>query len=327
MRHLTEHYPRHSVKFVNHFVSHGIGMAKEIKTLNTYQFIDRYMPDAGLRKMMRTDYGRFFIVDVQDMIKVSKVPVPPTRSENHSIIFLTAGEATMTIGLQKVKIKKNECLVVPAGQVFSYDRYEVNTGFICNFDNRFLNGKYNTASILKAFEFLKLWANPVIRPSKSAANYLTQTFTRVRAAYAENGLGNPEILQSYFLAALFELNAAYKPLDLHAGKAAADLTRRFQELLHQHFRSRKRVTEYAAMLKVSPNHLNKTLKTVTNKSTSKHIDEMIVHEGKILLMSTDNPIADIAARIGVDDHSYFSRLFRKYENMTPLEFRKKIEKS
>ena len=38
--------------------------------------------------------------------------------------------------------------------------------------------------------------------------------------------------------------------------------------------------------------------------------------------SGDLLLIDVAARIGIDDQSYFSRFFKKHKGITPLEYRK-----
>jgi AraC-like DNA-binding protein len=87
------------------------------------------------------------------------------------------------------------------------------------------------------------------------------------------------------------------------------------------------VAEYAALLHISPNHLNKSVKAATGKSPSRWIDEAIVLEAKVLLYQSQYTIGDIATELGLEDPSYFSRLFKKYEGITPQAFRSRIEKS
>jgi AraC family transcriptional regulator, transcriptional activator of pobA len=231
------------------------------------------------------------------------------------------------MGFQKINIRKNECVVVPAGQVFSYDKYEVNRGFICNFDSNFLVGKIGNIDLLKEFEFLQVWGNPVIKPDLAGAHYISQTLQRVLDEYFLNGLLNISIIQSHFIAALCDLNMAYKPLSVNKSKTAINLTNKFKELLHKRVRTNHLVTDYASLLNVTPNHLNKTVKEITFKSTSKWIDETLVTEAKVLLFQTNDSVNEIAFELGINDPSYFSRLFKKYEGVTPMAFRKMIEKS
>jgi AraC family transcriptional regulator, transcriptional activator of pobA len=65
-------------------------LAKRIKTFNTAEFLGSFMkPDPKLQQIIKKDYGKFFIVKVQDLIKISKLPIPPTRATTHTIIYLT----------------------------------------------------------------------------------------------------------------------------------------------------------------------------------------------------------------------------------------------
>ena len=100
-----------------------------------------------------TGFGLFFVVRVEEMFPKMKLPVPPIRVDTHSMVFLTEGEANMTIGSQKYKIQKDECLFVPSGQVFSFDQPDVNKGYFCNFHNDITVGKFGQKDLLHSFEF------------------------------------------------------------------------------------------------------------------------------------------------------------------------------
>ena len=300
-----------------------------IKTFSSKAFLDEYMqPDPKIQRVVKDDTGKFFIFRVQDMIKFSKLPVPPTRADTHTIIFLTSGVASMNIGFQPVAIYANECLVVAAGQVFGYDKYEVNEGFICSFDTAFLISQFANNYLLKSFDFLTIWGNPIIKPTLKNAKYINHTLERILEEYSENGFENTNLLQAYFIAVLCDLDLAYQPLFAETeSKTAATITNAFKELLNKHIRTKKLVTDYAFLLNISPNHLTKTIKSVTGKSVSNWIDQTVLLEAKVLLFQTNQSISEIAFILGFEDQSYFSRLFKKYENKTPLEFRKMIDKS
>jgi len=282
-------------------------------------------PDPKLKKIIKDDYGKFFIVKVQDLIKLSRLPVPPTKAVTHTLIFITEGIATMKIGFHKVIIRKNECLIVPAGQVFSYEKYEVNKGYIANFDDKFLIGKFGNSDLVKEFEFLNVWANPVIKPNQTLSRSIKNTLNRILTEYSINGLNNKSIIQSYFIAALCELSHAYKPLSKSTSTAAINLTNQFKQLIHKHIKELHKPTDYAKLLTISPNHLNKTVKEVTGKTATACIEEILITEAKVLLIQTKETINSIATELGILDQSYFSRLFKKLEGKTPLQFRKMIE--
>jgi AraC family transcriptional regulator, transcriptional activator of pobA len=299
-----------------------------IKTHNTEAFREEYIkPEIDHKQMLKADFGKFFLVKVEDLIRLIKLPVPPSRATTHSFIYLTEGEANMTIGSQSYKIFKDECLIVPAGQVYSFAKHDINKGFLCNFHNDFIIGKFGKNELLKEFEFLNVWGNPTIKLDEQTSGFVRALFMRIFIDYSQNGLSNIEIIQSYFIALLCEINRVYEPLSNSHQTSAISLINKFKELLFIHIKTKHLVSDYAELLNISPNHLNKIAKAITGKSPTKWIDEAIVLEAKVLLYQTTFSISEVAAEIGIFDQSYFSRLFKKYEGMSPLAFRKMIEKS
>lgn len=276
---------------------------------------------------LKIDFGKFFIVKVEDLIRQIKLPVPPNRATTHTLIYLTSGVANMDIGSSSFTIGKNECLIVPAGQVFSFSKLDINKGYLCNFHNDIIIGKFGKRELLKDFEFLNVYGNPNIRLDKETAQHVYQLLKRIYAGYSQNGLQHIDIIQSYFLALLCELNLTYKPLSNSRYTSSVTITNTFKQLLFSNIRQKHLVSEYAEMLHISPNHLNKVVKAITNQSPTKWIDATLVMEAKVLLHQTSYSISEIAAEIGIADPSYFSRLFKKYTGITPVEFRKRIEKS
>ena len=299
-----------------------------IKTYNTASFRERFMqPEQQLNTLLKSDFGKFFIVPVEDLLSLMKLPVPPVRATTHTLIYLTEGEAIMSIGSETFQIFKDECLVVPAGQVFSFSNLDTNKGYLCNFHNDIIIGKFGKNDLLKDFEFLRVWGNPRIRFDRQTSDFVRHILKRLLIDYSENGLAHPDILQPYLIALLCEINRVYQPVSNHPQTGALHMTNRFKELLTTHIRTNHLVTNYAALLHITPNHLNKCVKAITGKSPTKWIDDAIVLEAKVLLYQSNLSISDVAAEVGLNDPSYFSRLFKKREGITPLAFRQMIEKS
>jgi AraC family transcriptional regulator, transcriptional activator of pobA len=290
-----------------------------IQTYNTQSFRNRFIQQGQkLNNLLKADFDKFFIVKVEDMIKLMKLPVPPTRGITHTLIYLYEGYIEMTIGSTLYKIHKNECLLVPAGQVFSIGDVDVNSGkgYLLNFHNDVVAGKF--------FEFLTVWGNPVVQFNQAV---VLQLVKRLHGLYTEQGIRHLKLIQAYLITLLCEVEAAYRPLSQSTQTKSVALTNKFKELLFTHIKTKHLVTDYAAMLHITPNHLNKVVKQITGKSPTRWIDETLVMEAKVLLHQTGYTITEIATEIGFLDASYFGRLFKKYEGQTPLAFRKKIEKS
>lgn len=101
------------------------------------------------------------------------------------------------------------------------------------------------------------------------------------------------------------------------------ITKAFKTALELNFATIKSPNAYAEILNISTPYLNECIKTATGYSVSHHIQQRVVLEAKRLLYHSDKSIKEIAADLGYDDYSYFTRLFSKIVQMTPLAFRNK----
>jgi AraC family transcriptional activator of pobA len=285
---------------------------KEIEIYDPHTFTTRFM-EPELKRILKPDIGKFFVIKIEDMYRLVMQAVPASRSTTHSCLYLTEGEAVMKIGSEVYTIHKNELLFVPAGQVFSFEPGHINKGYFCTFHPDILNGTHNK------FEFLRVWGNPVIRLNEQTAQFVLHLFQRLLLDYTQNG----DVIQPYLVTLLSEVNLVYQPLS----DTGQPLINRFRELIFSNIKTLHQVSDYASLLNISPNHLNKTVKAITGKSPTKWIDEAIVLEAKVLLTQCDLTISEVATEVGLEDPSYFARLFKKYEGMTPSDYRKMIEKS
>ena len=83
----------------------------------------------------------------------------------------------------------------------------------------------------------------------------------------------------------------------------------------------KTAQAFADKLAVHVNHLNRSVKQVTGKSTTTHISERIVTEAKALLQHTNWTVAEIAYALGFAYPSYFNNFFKKMTGSSPTTFR------
>ena len=88
----------------------------------------------------------------------------------------------------------------------------------------------------------------------------------------------------------------------------------------------KTITELAENLQISPIHLNRICKAITNKTALQIVHEHAIQEAEKYLKHTSLTIAEIAYSLNFEYPNYFSKLFKKYRKLTPLQYRKGIKK-
>jgi AraC-like DNA-binding protein len=102
---------------------------------------------------------------------------------------------------------------------------------------------------------------------------------------------------------------------------------RFRKLITSHVQDIHTTQDYAKLLNVSPNHLNKCVKSTIGKTASDLINEALLMEAKALLSMSQYSVAEVAFTLGFEDASYFSRFFKKHAVQSPTEYRRMIDLS
>ena len=80
--------------------------------------------------------------------------------------------------------------------------------------------------------------------------------------------------------------------------------------------------ELTRIVHLHPDYMSSMFRQKMGISLSEYITRERIRAAKKLLRSTDLPINEIATRTGFQTISYFSKQFKRLENMTPFQFRK-----
>ncbi|MDF0707059.1 helix-turn-helix domain-containing protein [Flagellimonas okinawensis] len=108
------------------------------------------------------------------------------------------------------------------------------------------------------------------------------------------------------------------------GNDQIDTIRRFNFLVDIHFRTKRKVSDYAELLFKSPKTLSNLFSIYNQKSPQQIILERIALEAKRLINFTDKQNQEIAFELGFNDPAHFSRFFKKMTQMTPSEYRENL---
>lgn len=110
-----------------------------------------------------------------------------------------------------------------------------------------------------------------------------------------------------------------------AGDRHLKITGCLKRLVAKHLATDKRPSAFAAMMNISEVYLNEAVKRTTGLSASRFIRSLIVLEAKRQLAYTLLTPREVATRLGYDDYSYFSRLFKRESSVSPSEFRRNLD--
>ncbi|MFN2745165.1 MULTISPECIES: bifunctional transcriptional activator/DNA repair enzyme AdaA [Bacillus] len=100
-----------------------------------------------------------------------------------------------------------------------------------------------------------------------------------------------------------------------------ELAEQVAHIIATHYREPLTLKALADISHVSPFHLQRIFKRIKGVSPVDYIRQKRISEAGKLLASSNQPMAEIAAAIGIANADYFAVLFKKIKGQTPTEYR------
>jgi AraC-like DNA-binding protein len=174
------------------------------------------------------------------------------------------------------------------------------------------------------FPFLQSAGNPIVRVRPEANAIVVPILERLLLEYHLHQPDKLDLCRLYLLTLFTELKRFVAPPEATSVHAAIRLTEQYKNKLARHIYEKQKVSEYADLLTVTPNHLNKCAKVATGKTAQTLLNEMLLLEAKVLLKETDLNINEIACKISGQDPSNFGRFFKTKTGVTPVAYRQQM---
>lgn len=188
----------------------------------------------------------------------------------------------------------------------------------------FTSGKHSNN--LQKSPLFSLGGTPILEISESQRLFLNSLFQKMIEEQQSDYEFKDDLIRNYIDLILHE-SLKLKPSEKFSleKSGAIRLTRVFMELLERQFPIEnpenplqlKTAKDYAEVLSVHVNSLNRSVKEVTGKTTTTLISERIINEAKAILQHTDWNIAEISFALGFEYTTYFNNFFKKQTGLSP----------
>ena len=103
--------------------------------------------------------------------------------------------------------------------------------------------------------------------------------------------------------------------------AHSTVMRRAVAYVREHLAAPIRVPDVARHVGLSPTYFSRLFAQEMGVQFVSYVNGLRLDRAKALMRSTDAPITEIASMVGLTDHSYFTKLFRRDTGVTPSVFR------
>ena len=249
----------------------------------------------------------------------------PHRHSFFHLILFTQGKGGHTIDFNSYTIQENQIYFMIPGQVHTWEFEGDMEGYVINFSNAFFQSFLLRAEYLETFSFFSGNSDEsVLNLSPERAKPVIEAFEELIIQAKRTNAFRGDMIRVLLLKIFILIeqnNPVHQPT--HVPNYNYALLKNFQRLIEKNFATLKLPMEYAALLYITPNHLNALSKDQAGVSAGELIRNRIILEAKRLLINSEISISDISNALNFNDNSYFTKFFKKHVGTTPEEFRKK----
>lgn len=299
------------------------------------------MSDQILAPLRHVNYGKKWVPESDKM--QADFQVLPIPEDNQPLIC----KPYNVKGLFKISIHHGHNRIHYADKVIEFKKYAIlfsrtnmvyrfeplgtqYPGYLCVFTNEFFDRFINIID----YPLFNPEVSPLMEITEEQMEAFTKKFQQMEQELAADFSYKYDVVRTLILQLIFDvLKQQPAPnLQLRDSNSSLRISNHFKELLEGQFPIisishrilLRHPVEFAEATDVHVNHLNRSLKQVTGKTTSQLIAERVVKESKILLQDTEWNVVEIAWCLGFEDITHFIRFFKKNSNLTPTAFRKTL---
>jgi AraC family transcriptional activator of pobA len=252
------------------------------------------------------------------------------RRRDYYKISLIIGTGRLYYADRWIEVNHPSLLFSNPGLPYSWEPMsELQEGYYCLFTEAFITD--GQSDLLNRFPIFRIDGQPLFSVDAEKQSELESIFVKMMAEMDTTYTFKYDLLRTYVQLIIHEALKMQPVADYRKHtNANTRITQLFIELLerqfpvdgHDHTLELKTAAQFAENLNIHVNHLNRAVKEVTGKTTTRHISDRIVKEARTLLLHSDWTISEVGYSLGFEYPTYFNNFFKKHTRVTPLSMRK-----
>lgn len=206
----------------------------------------------------------------------------------------------------------------------------IGTGYVLMFHPDFLS-KHTLGTSIKNYGFFSYAVNEALHLSDKEEKSIVEIFKKIEEEYQHIDWHTQDIILSQIDLLLNYSKRFYERQFITRNSVSSDLFIKMERMLDDYFDNEKglnsgllSVDQLASELNLSASYLSDMLRASTGQNAQQHIHNKLIEKAKLYLASSNMTVAEIAYLLGFEYPQSFNKLFKKKTDMSPLEFRTKI---
>jgi len=271
----------------------------------------------------RRKYGRHLLIDVAWVHELPGFIIgEPHALGFFDVILVTRGQGWFWLDSHRHAVRPGAVFFTTPGQVRRWETKHLD-GICLFFEDLFIKEFLQDDAFLHRLPYFQ--ADPpraALSLAPAAARQVRTRLGAMRRELADYARDSVDLLRAQLHETLIVLAREYAAAHRVAPQRPTHrVVSRFMELIERDAARRHRIADYAAELAVTPGHLSVLCTQYAGQRAKRLLHNVLVSRARRMLLYTDESAARVAALLGFDDPSYFSRFFRRETGQTPKEFR------
>lgn len=246
----------------------------------------------------------------------------PHRHDHYELLWFFGGEGEHFINFHSYALKKNRVYFLQPGQVHQFPEFE-RVGWIFLISEELMQHFFHLHPQEEGNGLFDTFGTkPFVDMDDETARFL-KYITRLFLLELHKKPPSKKILFHLMASLLLQLNN-----NTSQNKQSESLLHperkiliKLRALIQSHYCEAHGINFYIKTLNVPAKRLNEICRKTAGKTVHELIEDKLLTEAKMALLSTNRSMKEIAFDLGFNDPAYFGRFFRRATGLTPLTYR------
>ncbi|MFD0587272.1 helix-turn-helix domain-containing protein [Paenibacillus sp. GCM10027627] len=240
---------------------------------------------------------------------------------SYTLLLVAAGDCSLYADDVLIPALEQNCYILPPGQKWYISNYSGKPVQIYLMKFKILNAETERAFHEPLHEIHHNWRLfPYMRAVKLAQQLTMPEGEKSEAVYGQgvdNGLKwlNRHMLFMELIGMLLQHNSK----ETGAGGSLPSAEQSIA-LMEEHYMLPLSIKHLAEQAGTQLGQYTSMVKQLTGFTPLEYLNQLRIKHAKMLLLTTGDPLRQIARKVGFEDEYYFSRLFRKHTGIAPRQY-------
>ncbi|WP_103068541.1 AraC family transcriptional regulator [Aquimarina sediminis] len=250
-------------------------------------------------------------------------PDAPHRHDFFTILLIDQAKGNHIIDFNQYSLGSNQIFFIAPGQVHQMIEESKSIGFSMVFSNQFLIQNNIPVCFIEDLNlFNDFGESPPLELNSEESQKLNSYAEEIYQIFNSDLSFKYEAIGSLLkLILIYSNNVCSLPKNINPSIHNGDsLLRDFKTLINNNYKKWHTTKEYASQLHITPDHLNRVIKTQTGKTAKEHIQSRIIVAAKRLLYFSTLSNKEIGYELGFSEPANFSAFFKNCVGVSPSKF-------